>query len=118
MERRNFLKGLAGISAGIVATVLGGKKAAGENVPGEILELKAEPQGGYLVPSEHVPPSLPHITDAIKLDECIGQFTHSLIDGEIHIKHEFPADNEGIPYSDCVPQILDDPAIDRYKSNW
>ena len=43
VERRNFLKGLAGVSAGIVASVLGGKKAVGENIPGEILELKAEP---------------------------------------------------------------------------
>ena len=118
MERRNFLMGLAGISAGLVATALGGKKAVGEIIPGEILESKAEPQGGYLVPPEYMPQSWPHITNTVKLDECTGRFTASEIDGEIHIKHGFPADSEGIRYSDCVPQILDDTASDRYKSNW
>ncbi|MCP4566807.1 MAG: hypothetical protein GY841_04410 [FCB group bacterium] len=44
MERRNFLKGMAGVSAGIVATVLGGKKVEAKNIPGEILELKSDPQ--------------------------------------------------------------------------
>ncbi len=75
MERRNFLKGLSVACAGVVATVLGGKKSVGENIPGEILELKAEPQGGYFTVGDHR--DFDKVVQALKRSESNGALVMS-----------------------------------------